>query len=500
MEDRTETTPEHLPLPLVVIGSAGEGEPPRVVRSNLAARALFGVATTEELEQLELTRPFRRGLAALLSHPLRPHLDHEGLLYLAWGSATHLRVRPTVRRHDGLIWVLLDTEAQSSESQQAVLDHIDTLEAQVRHRAVRAERRTEELRAMALEAVHAEEKERTRIARLLHDGLQQLLVAARIHASTVAGLADEERRARTGRILIELVDASIDASRALTEELGSTTLTHGDLPAALERLGRWMEKHHDLKLELEIEAQSGRPDRDVARLMLRCARELLFNVTKHAGTDRAELHLGREVHEGEIVSVMTVRDGGNGGATLGGSNNGTGLGLGDLARRVTLVGGTFELDSPQGGGTVAVVRVPWRQAREPRTARPGGPISVVLVDDHDLVRESIAAALAEEDDLQIVGEAADGPVALELVRKIRPQVVIMDVDLPSASGIELTRMLTSEQVPSRILGLSMHDDPSVERAMLAAGARAFLSKGGPMEDLIQAIRSVVDPPPHHATK
>lgn len=472
--------------------------------ANAAAVALLGSPDTSGLPALDRCTVGGIPLAHALAGDLLPHLTPAGLVQIDRPPGPPVTVR--VGRHGAgaphtpgqasETWVILDPHAEGSASYRTQQAHRVALEAEVEARAVRAEAATRELRTLALAAVHAEEQERIRIARLLHDGLQQLLVAAKIHASRVPGLDDADKRTATARTLVQLVDQSIEASRELTEELGSTTLTHGDLPAGLHRLARWLERHHRLHVELELDPHTDRPNPDLARLLLRAARELLFNVTKHAGVETATLRLQRTVRDGVQSWCLEVCDDGDGGASLQSqSRGGTGLGLGDLARRVTLVGGALVLDSPPGGGTRAEVCLPWEGAETEAgpDAPPADTITLVLVDDHDLVRQSIAAAISEEPDLQVVGEAADADQALSVIGTLAPQVVVMDVDLPGMSGIELTRRLRHGGHPSRVLGLSMHDDPSVAEAMRAAGALDFLSKGGPMDDLIAAIRAAAAP-------
>ena len=115
-------------------------------------------------------------------------------------------------------------------------------------------------------------------------------------------------------------------------------------------------------------------------------------------------------------------------------------------------------------------------------------IRVMLVDDHTLVRESLADVLGREADVEVVGQAGDGVEALELARQLRPEVVLMDISMPRMNGLEATRRLKAEMPDTRVIGLSMHSSPEMLDAMQAAGASQFLTKGCSVPSLLSAVR------------
>jgi DNA-binding NarL/FixJ family response regulator len=119
-----------------------------------------------------------------------------------------------------------------------------------------------------------------------------------------------------------------------------------------------------------------------------------------------------------------------------------------------------------------------------------GPITVVLCDDQELVRAGFRLILDLADEVDVVGEAADGEECLRLTAEHTPQVVLMDVRMPRMDGIEATRRLVAAASPSRVLMLTTFDLDELVYAAMAAGASGFLLKDVPREQLVGAIRMV----------
>ncbi|MEX0746264.1 MAG: response regulator transcription factor [Phycisphaeraceae bacterium] len=118
-------------------------------------------------------------------------------------------------------------------------------------------------------------------------------------------------------------------------------------------------------------------------------------------------------------------------------------------------------------------------------------IRVLVVDDHAVVREGLLMVLRRSPFIEVVGEAGDGHAALEQARRLNPDVVLMDVNMPGLNGLEATAALRAENDTAKVIGLSMYNDDEVANLMREAGASAYLSKGCSTEQLTQTIRDVV---------
>lgn len=116
--------------------------------------------------------------------------------------------------------------------------------------------------------------------------------------------------------------------------------------------------------------------------------------------------------------------------------------------------------------------------------------TVLLADDHPLVRQGLRAVLSAVDDIDIVGEASDGPQAVNLAIDLGPDVVVMDLQMPDVHGIEATRQILSHRPGTAILVLTMFEDDDTIFAAVGAGASGYLLKGADGADIVNAVRSV----------
>jgi signal transduction histidine kinase/ActR/RegA family two-component response regulator len=387
----------------------------------------------------------------------------------------------------------------------ATLDITEQKQAEVQLRELNAAlaTRAEHLRTLASELTQTEDRERRRLARVLHDHLQQLLVAAKFSmASALLAAPEAGWRERLTKVN-ELLDQSIAAARSLTAELAPPILYDGTMNDALRWLVRWMQEKHDFTVALEGDERIDVP-LDTRLLLFQAVRELLFNAVKHAAVDRARVRLERA--DRAFVRV-TVADEGRGFDPLHSAaheKSTGGFGLFNIRERLEWIGGRLEIDSAPGRGTRVAAWAPLQSAgaigadapspappatRVAPAAAPGAALRVMIADDHRIVREGLARLLNEAAEIELVGQAEDGQQAVEMARRLQPDVVVMDVSMPRMNGIDATRIITAERPQCRVIALSMHSAGDMEPAMRDAGAAAYLPKDGPADGLIAAIRS-----------
>jgi len=118
-------------------------------------------------------------------------------------------------------------------------------------------------------------------------------------------------------------------------------------------------------------------------------------------------------------------------------------------------------------------------------------VKIVVVDEHKILREGLSTLIAKQPDMEIVGEAKDGREALQLLEKLLPDLMLMDVTMPNLNGIEATRKIKAKNPNIEIIALSLHSDRRYVLGMIDAGASGYLLKECAFEELVRAINTVM---------
>jgi PAS domain S-box-containing protein len=244
------------------------------------------------------------------------------------------------------------TERKAAE--EALRELNATLESKVTERTKELEHRAGQLQKLTLELTEAEERERERVAQILHDDLQQIMAAAKFHLSRLSSGtrgpgATQEVVRQVDRMLMD----AIEKSRDLSHELSPAVLRRGDLTETLEWLAEQMQARHGLTVRVEaVGAVQARSDA-VKTLLYRSAQEMLFNVVKHARVSEARLRVCRR---GRYL-CLSVSDRGRG-SDAQETQKTTGFGLWSIRERVALLGGRMKTRSVKGRGTTLRIVIP----------------------------------------------------------------------------------------------------------------------------------------------
>lgn len=255
--------------------------------------------------------------------------------------------------------VLTDTNGDPTYIHGIVLDVTERKQAadELKRLYQALEQRAGQLRALACELTEAEERERHRLAQVLHDHLQQILVAAKLRLDRLSRRLSGEPFAQSLQQTTELLDQALAESRSLTAELSPPVLYDAGLAAGLEWLARQMLARHGLPVHLEVEAEAVEVATDIAVFLFQAVRELLFNVVKHAQADSAQVRMVRSSPT-EVQIVVADQGIGFNPAELEHREVAEGFGLFSIRERLSFLGGQFHIDSAPGRGTRMVIEVP----------------------------------------------------------------------------------------------------------------------------------------------
>ena len=449
------------------------------------------------------TQQGQRGLSAevRMRRPEMPAMHARLESEPEWGSRHGLRlamvdIGDRVEAEQSLLAAKKDLERTVAERTAELRKTVDQLFTEITQREGRERelksaygelnQRAGQLQQLTSQLVQTEQRERKRIAQILHDTLQQQLAAIRL---LVGGLAERSPDERWKDELLraeEQIGDAIRTTRTLTTELNPPALAQDGLIGGLEWLAKWMEQKHGLRVELSFDNRRIDMSEDTKMLLFDSIRELLFNVVKHAEAPFARV--GLEAFNGAGLRI-TVSDQGRGfdPQALRAAGPEGGFGLFSIRERLQTFGGRLQVDSAVGRGTRFALYVPQVLSVERGDRR----IRLLLVDDHSAIREGLARLLGKERDIEVIGQASDGEGAVELAQKLKPDIVLMDIEMPGIDGIEATRRIRPRSPATKILGFSMHTDGELPKAMVEAGAVDCLTKSSSLDELVKAIRGTM---------
>ena len=383
---------------------------------------------------------------------------------------------------------------KESQLQQINVD----LEEKISLRTRDIKEKTRLLEKMAMELSQVEQRERRSLASRLHDDLQQTIASARFHLDAYTRKQKLKKDEILSQIQSLLVEAGT-ACRDITSNLAPPVLYDAGLFKALGWVCSNFKERHGLEVACHIQELDEDPlDPDKSVFIFQSVKELLFNVVKHAGTSKADLFANLDNSGCLHIRVQDKGIGFDFEKSRQQMARRGSYGLLSIKQRIAYIGGKVKIISAPGKGTCVDIHMPLEPGKaysecsheffKENIPLETSPVRLLIVDDHHIFREGLKSLLESEEDILIAGEAGDGHQAIEMVKSLNPDVVLMDINMPGMNGIQTTREILKDHPDVRIIGLSINAEEEVSEALFAAGAKAYLSKDGLPSKLIGQIR------------
>ena len=343
-------------------------------------------------------------------------------------------------------------------------------------------------------------EERNRLAREIHDTLAQSLTGIIINLESLKPYA-AGRSPADAEVLAEtevLARGALEEARRSVLGLHPTPLQHHSLRDALSPELAGLAKRAGVATQFYVQGAERALAADLATALFRVAQEAFQNIYKHAAARHVILGLAFEAD----AVVLTIEDDGVGfvpGPAL--PQAAGGFGLLSMAARAHSLAGELVITSHPGHGTAVRATLPYARSApapaavvlpgdRPATPSPAAGLTrVLVVDDHPLARQGIRRILEGQPDVQVVGEAEDGLIAVAQTERLHPDVVLLDLQLPRLSGLEALPRLRTAHPAVEVVILTTFDQDEQVFAGLKAGARGYVLKDAPPETLVAAVRA-----------
>ena len=383
-----------------------------------------------------------------------------------------------------------------------------------------AEERKMEVQGLRHALLQAERQERARLGRLVHDDLQQLIVALRLKSSIYRDTASSESERNSYQELVQMSDEALVSARDLVMRLRPPGERQGSLLDMLSMITAQFNQRYGLTVKVKSTGFIEPKHVEVRLLVFRAIRELLFNIVKYAQVEEAEVKLWNEADFDHFM----VSDQGVGfdveQLPVNSKYIQTGLGLLGMKEQFTLIGGLIDIHSVLGQGASIKVSVPNTTAYETRelplkdeyievhsqsqskstlfkrkhlvgSTDIVSQYKILIVDDNLALRQMLTQIFQDLPEFIAVKEASSGPEAVEISSQSPVDLILIDYSLPGFDGAEATRQICAKHPSQKVIGFTSFDLPEVIRSFEEAGVSQVILKGSDPQDLINTCLSVI---------
>jgi CheY-like chemotaxis protein len=371
----------------------------------------------------------------------------------------------------------------------------------------------ESLHQLSARLLQLQDEERRHIARDLHDITGQKLAFQSMALSALQTKQCSNLDAEAQQALSEALTLNKEIST------GIRTLSYLLYPPLLDELGlasavRWyaagFTKRTGIPIDIDVPQEIKRlsPDAEVA--IFRVIQESLTNVDRYANTPKARLR----IRATDDHIRLEIEDYGKGIQSAKSKSRlesveRLGVGIQGMTERIRQLGGRLEITSSPRRGTSVTATIPLSaqvqmppsapaaaparvSSEDPVAAHPHQRRQILIADDHQMLRRGVRNTLQTEPDLEICGEAVDGQDAVDKVRQLHPDLVILDINMPVLNGLVAVRQILRHSPGTKIVIFSVHDSDQTREEVSAAGAHGFVSKDKDGNDLLRVVRDVLN--------
>jgi len=335
--------------------------------------------------------------------------------------------------------------------------------------------------------MHSQEAEWKRIAGELHDNIGQNLSAMNIYLQQNIKLLPERGTERQNlQSVSDMLVETLEDVRRISTKLYPQQIERLGLTIAIKSMTEKLTASTGIRFDLHSDNIDLLFPKETEVYFYRIIQEALNNIIKHSKAESADIVISKTM----LFVQVTIKDNGVGfdmNKFVSSDVSKLGFGLLNLDDRINLVRGTYQIQSEPDKGTSLKITVPIKRMKE-----SANKIKVIIADDHPIFLKGILSILKDEPAIEVLGEASNGEEALELIKKLKPDVVLLDVDMPKLNGLETARILQKEMPGLKTAILTMHKDKEYFNEAMDINVKAFVLKDKISDDLVECIKTIYE--------